>query len=234
MKTDYSTRKKYLTINSVERIHGTPSDFIVQLRHPIRENQIELIECFIPNTFYNITDNNNGININGNTILITPGNYNLDELFEQIVNDIEPISSLTFDDTLSQLTINSSNITVSFPDVNSIHSVLGFPQNYNVTGTTFISSYGPSLTYYNVYIEINELSSNHMTTNPFYHAPTFIVSNSVNKNSIIPFYQKSQYDQFAMKKDNSQILQNLTIRLKNQFGSVLIGVGEWSMVLSIC
>lgn len=227
--------KRYLTINSVERYQGnSPADFIVKLRHSIKENNVELIECFIPNTFYNITTSNNTLLINNVPSQITPGNYNLDELFQQIVNDVANVTNITFNDITGIITITTgASVTLSFPqDTGGIAHVIGFSKTYSQTGTSFNSSRGPSLTYHNVYVEITELSSNHMTTNDYYHSPTFIITNNTNKNGIIQWFQKSQYHQKVNKRDNKEILNTLTIRLKNQFGEILTNCSEWTMVLS--
>lgn len=226
------SQHKYLVINSFDRSYGTPSDFSVSLPYSLKFNSVELIECFIPNTFWNITDYNNGIVIDNILYHIPNGCYNLNELIQVIINTIAPFTNISYDDSQGKITItSSSSITLSFPSSGSINKVLGYPDDYSITGTSFVSSFGPSISYYQIYIEILELSSNFMTTNNHYKYPTFIVTNNVNKGYIATYTQHSQYDQMVNIRDNTQNMYNLSIKLKDQFGNVLIGSSEWSFTI---
>ena len=78
---------RYLTINSIDRQSDqTPSNFTINIRTGLQYKTCKLILAQIPNTYFNITDYNNKIIINGVTKSMSPGNYNLTEFFTAFIN----------------------------------------------------------------------------------------------------------------------------------------------------
>jgi hypothetical protein len=229
------TSRHYLNINSVDRIStsNSPSDFQIQLPFGINCDSCELIELLMPNSYFNITNSNNAFIFNGVTQFVTPGLYNLNELFIQMTNQFEAITSVVYDDQMGVATITtSSSQQLSFPSKNSINFIFGFPQSYNQTGTTFISSNPPSLAQYPVYICVGELSSNYMTTTPFICNPTFTVINNVNKYDIVQWYKNSQYCQQVNVREAGAPIYTLNIQVRDQYGQILQALGEFSMILN--
>ena len=160
LKSPIQTAYKYLVINSIDRISGTPSSFTLQLAYGVMFSFAELISFRIPNTFYNITSNNNSILIGSTMYALTPGCYNLNELFNALVNLVPSFQSIAYDDVVGKTTITAnSSISLSFP-VGYLNRILGFPDNYSSTGTSFISTNPPFLASYQMFIEIDKLSSN--------------------------------------------------------------------------
>lgn len=223
--------KKYLLVNSSDREYGSTSDFKIKLPHSLHYQHCELIYVMIPNTFYNITAANNTLLYNNIAYSVYPGNYNFDELIQTIIDILPAGVGVKFDDTEGKLTIqNDTPFTLSFPNTGSINYILGFDPLYNVVNSSDHYSINTvSIADTELFIEINELSSNFMTSGDTYYSPTFCISNNGNKNDMLQWYKHSTYPQECTIKDNN--LQWLTIRLKNQYGEILQKVGEWSMLI---
>ena len=226
--------KRYLNILSQDRTSDidTTSNFKLNLLPSLKAKQCELIQCLIPNNYYNITSSNNGILINSTLYSVTAGCYNLTEFFQAFVNIVPNVSNIVFNDIAGNVTITTSvSCTLSFPNYGSINKVLGFIDGYSSTGTSFVSSFSPSLAQYPIYIYINELSSNVKLTTNNIASPTFVITNNVNKNDIIQWYENSQYKQAIDVKCNTESLSTLTIILRDQYGNQLQGLAEWSALL---
>ena len=233
LKSPIQTAYKYLVINSIDRISGTPSSFTLQLAYGVMFSFAELISFRIPNTFYNITSNNNSILIGSTMYALTPGCYNLNELFNALVNLVPSFQSIAYDDVVGKTTITAnSSISLSFP-VGYLNRILGFPDNYSSTGTSFISTNPPFLASYQMFIEIDKLSSNFITSNKNYRSPTFVIDNNANKNDMIIYSQNSQYDQQILRQDNQTMLHELNIRLVDAFGQLIQQSPEWTLTLKL-
>ena len=229
---------RYLVINSIDRNNttDTPANFQINLPYGITYNCCELIQFNIANSFYNITTNNNTLILNGTSFSVPPGCYNSDELFTAIGN-FEYIESITYNSISAQTVINivtgpagPGNITLTFPSTGSIHAILGFPHSYNQTGTVFNSINALSLANFNIYMETDLLSSNVMTSNSYKH-PCWVLPNNGNKGDILTFNEMSQYKLFLTSNNANNIIYNLSIYLKDQYGSILQGCSEFTMVL---
>lgn len=230
------TPHKFLVINSADRDFQSTSaaQFNLHLPMGIKFSYAELISFRIPNTFYNITTLNNRVNVNATNYDLAPGCYNLNELFTALVNLVPTFQSIVYDDIVGKVTITATgSITVTFPAGNYLNRVLGFPDGYTSTGISFVSTNPPFLAYYQMYIEIDRLSSNFMTSNNNYRSPTFIIDNNANKNIMIIYTQNSQYEQKILFQDNQTMLHDLSITLKDNFGQVLQQCPEWQMTLKL-
>lgn len=224
---------RYLTINSIDRIYGDPSSFSISIKNGLSYQTCQLICAQIPNTYYNITNYNNAITVNDSIVKMTPGNYNLDEFFNEFVNLHPAIISISYNDITCKVTItlDAPGSGFEFPN-NSMHSVIGFEQNYSSSGITHISNGPPSLAKMVLYIDIDHLSSNHTSSYLDSGVNVFVVANNVNKNEIILYNEKTNFEQKVNCKNKSEIIYNLTIKLKNQFNEIIQGASDWSAVLS--
>ena len=225
---------RYLTINSIDRTNGTPSSFSIPIKNGLSYQTCQLILAQIPNTYYNITNYNNGIVINDVLVKMTPGNYNLDEFFNAFVNLHPSFISISYDDIISKVTItlDAPSSGFEFPSTGSMHSVIGFEQNYSASGITHISKNPPSLAKMVLYIDVDHLSSNHASSFLDSGANVFVVANNVNKNEIILYNEKTNFEQKVNCKNKSDIIYNLTIKVKNQFNEIVQGLADWSCILS--
>lgn len=231
MSNNFNQQHKYLTISSADRLNGTPSKFLVNLPYGINFNYAELINCQIANTFYNITSKNNAYKADEVAYNIPPGCYNFDELINTIVST-GGITSITYNDVSGIVTINVLE-SLGFDIDNSIGPVLGFTNTYGAAQAVHNSLFPPSLFYSSIYIDISEFSSNQFTSNNSYRTPTFTIPNNANKNFIIFYSQFSQHEQRITSRNNTIIIHSLNITVKNQYGSELQGLSDWSMVLKL-
>lgn len=233
MENEY-TRYKYIVINSKDKTDYSlsNSNFNTRFAYDIPLKYCKLLYCCIPNTFYNITNRNNGIDINTEITYIEPGSYSLYELIDEIKSELPIFSDITYNSITQKLEFTSSNsITLSFPETNSIASVLGFPNNYTNTGTSFISSQPPNLTNNNIYIEVQELKNNYMNTNNIYRNQTFVIPVVSNKEDYIIYNSENDFPQYVECFTQAEHIYNLHIRLKDYDGYDLINVAHWSMIL---
>lgn len=232
--------KNYLVINSNERIN--PNDevgnAIYQLPHGFinrktknGQDYCKLIKMLIANTFYNVTNSNNTLIIDGNNIVIPNGNYNLDELFQYLVNNVAQITDIQYNDITCKSTITlSSSLSLSFPTTNSAHLLLGFNQNYNSTSATHISARTPAIYDLEIFVEIEGLSSQYISTNSkMSFMPTFVVSNNVNKNNFNAYYEKTHFSQISKVMN---MPNQFYIRLKNQNNEILQCCSDYTIILS--
>ena len=111
-----------------------------------------------------------------------------------------------------------------------MYYILGFPPDYNQSFGIRNSSFPPSLAKFNLFIEIDHLSSNH-TTHAISGLFIFEIPNNVNKNKII-LYNKTHFKQATNCKLNGETLYNLVIRVKNQYNEIVQGLADWSMILA--
>lgn len=226
---------RYLTINSIDRqSYETPSDFSINIKGGLKYQTARLILAQIPNTYYNITSFNNKIIINGSTKSMTPGNYNLTEFFTEFATNLDPsITGVTFNDTTGIVNFTlSSSLSVSFPSSGSMHSVLGFPSDYNTTANSHNSTFPPALGKHLLYINISDFASNVTSSYHQHGGSTFIVANNVNKNDIIMYNERTNFKQQINCRNIDELIYTLYIRVTDQFGNTCQQLSEWSCVIS--
>lgn len=229
---------KYLLINSKDRSYGNNSDFMVNIPFSIPIKTIHLLNAQIPNTFFNITSNNNTILLNNISVSVPPGSYNWTQFQEQFLVTLGfSFESVTYD-TINQVVImtlktGSPPFNVSFPQNNSIHSVIGFEQSYNVTAFSFTGSYCPSLQENFIFLEVGEFGNNQLVTNNLYRGQTFAIPNTVNQGDYILYNSNTNYDQYINCFNNDKQIFNLTIKMKDYFGKTLQNLGSWSCLLCL-
>jgi hypothetical protein len=225
---------RYLTINSIDRNSGSPSSFTIDIKNGLQYQTCQLIMAQIPNTYYNITNNNNGITVNDTICRLTPGNYNLDEFFNAFINLHPSIIGISYNDITCKVTVtlDAPGSGFEFPSSGSMYSVIGFLQNYSASGITHTSINPPSLAKHVLYIDIDHLSSNHTSSFLNSGVNVFEVQNNVNKNEMILYNEKSSFNQIVNCKNKSEIIYNLTIKVKDQFNQIVQGLADWSIILS--
>jgi len=138
-------------IKHIFNISTNETDYIYNFVQAIKKNQneklyIQLLDCNIPNSFYNINDSNNKIYITEShfdgsndfdiTINLTNGNYNIDDLILEIQTKL--LSSTLYNlDYILSYDINTFKINISqnipdrkvkfdFTQDNADYEILGF------------------------------------------------------------------------------------------------------------
>lgn len=213
---------------------NTPSNFRVQLSSNIlNANKMCLVNLILPYTFYNVLSGiNNQIIVNGTTYTLPPGNYSLTELLLQIQNQVQvalPSFQILYNDITSQVILtNPVSITVSFPLIN-LAEMLGFPQvTTNLTGAIINGVTPPNIGPLNILLNL-DIGSGMNNSNRFAGSASFIIPVLVNKNEYILFSDRTHY--VAETKVNSQLLNSIDVRVTDNKGRPLIGLGDWSFLL---
>jgi hypothetical protein len=121
------------------------------------------------NNLYNISDNNNKLEINKTKIYINSGNYNLISLLQSIEESLNKKLKLqfkvTYDTFKNRITIkndignadpHSSNFNLNFNDIDgNLKWILGFTNNNYINNNSYTTELDPQLNYYNtIYIKI--------------------------------------------------------------------------------
>ena len=216
----------------------SPSKFTINLQKPLKGSKAQISFCQIPNTYYNITTNNNSFNAGlgasvATNYQITPGNYTLNDLMIAIQNILAPLGtiSVTFDTITELMTIsNSVNFSLNFNVSNSIAKVLGFnPQISYSNALSFISYQVPKLFDSSIYISCNFCT--HIQTTSSISNVSFVIPHNVNRGEIIQFYSATQFSLQPHVKN--QIIGNLEFIVFNEDGKVLQNLADWSMMIQI-
>lgn len=229
-------RHKYIVINSKDKntYSLSNSSFCVNFAYDIPFKYAKLLYVNIPNTFYNIHENNNSLIVGGVTSQVAEGCYSLYELIDQLLAQFPIFTQIIYNSITQKLEFTASASTsLSFPSTNSIHEVLGFGNNYNVTSTSFISQVPPNISINNIYIEIDQLKNNYMNTNNIYRNQTFVIPNNANKEDYI-IYDKINFPQFVHCYNEYERIYNLNVKLMDHNGNELKNVANWTMVLIFC
>lgn len=121
------------------------------------------------NNLYNISDNNNKLEINKTKIYINSGNYNLNSLLQSIEESLNKKLKLqfkvTYDTIKNRITIkndignadsHSSNFNLNFNDIDgNLKWILGFTNNNYTNNNSYTAELDPQLNYYDIiYIKI--------------------------------------------------------------------------------
>lgn len=146
-------QKKIVYINSKHRISGDIDSFQISfndLQIPKDENIhvfMSVIDVVLTNSFYNIRSTNNKFQIDSTTIIVTIGNYNINQLVSTInslVQDTHSHLTFTYNTITSKLKIHHTSSHTNVIDFNvndSINEILGFErQSYSLTGNVDLFS----------------------------------------------------------------------------------------------
>lgn len=147
--------EKIIVINSRDKISGNNSNFTIQLQDSISQEVLKILvkDVFVPNQFYNVDATNNTLDLNQNSLgvvqaIITPGQYNIDELIVALKTAIDAVLiggvmvAITKNTNTNQLTFTftggvPANDNVSFIDTSTIKELIGFsatiPENNTLT-----------------------------------------------------------------------------------------------------
>ena len=137
--------EKIIVINSRDKISGTNSNFRVQFQDSISQEVLKILvkDVFVPNQFYNVDGDNNTLDLIQNGLglvqaVVTPGQYNIDELIIALKTAIDAllidgcVVTITKNTNTNKLTFtfttatNPLNNNVSFVDTSTMKELIGF------------------------------------------------------------------------------------------------------------
>lgn len=226
----------HFTINSKDRDDyylGNPASFRVSLPKPIKVECAKLSSAQIPNTFYNVTANNNKITANSVNYGLSPGCYSLNDLTQALQALLAPLGTVTvsYDNIAGFVTItNSVAFSLTF-GANSVAKLIGFNPGLTFTGqTSYTGTLTPKVYSSAVYIGSN-LGTAIQTTcrqRPDY---TFVIPNTCNKGEIMQFNALTQFDLRPRVKSN--FLSVLEFVVYDEDGNQLQGLADWNMTIQV-
>ena len=131
---------KSILVKSIDRISGTSSEFTFKSNR-IMQGTYTVKFLTIPNTIYNVTDNNNIILVNTMQTTVPVGHYTSATITAALKVALESVVAsvfvVTFNKTTGKITISSTDVfTLSFP--NNFNNLIGFPATVSSV-TTYTS-----------------------------------------------------------------------------------------------
>lgn len=220
----------HIYINSINRSNTLdPKNQVkIKLNQAIDASCAELSFFQMPNTWYNVTENNNTFSHGEDTITVPPGSYDLNQLLTQVQSLLPSGTVILYNDVL-----NLINITLPAPQSlgfgsSDFHILLGFlPQTYAVN-TSFTSSYPPKI-YSSVILVKTNLGSNMVSDKGY--TSSFIVPVNVNKSELLQFYNRSQFS--IRPKVNNNAIHVIEIILFDEYEHPLIGCGDFVAIIAV-
>jgi hypothetical protein len=171
------SKERLIVINSKDRQNGTNSDFTISITDS-ETQQIQKIlvkDCFIPNLFYNINNNNNRLVFSQNglpniTLILRAGQYTLSQFITELETNFNgalingTTLAITSNPTTYKLTFTFSggalpadNNVEIFKDGTTISDIIGLnndigpsdvlnlPNPYNLTGVSLVQIHSPQV-----------------------------------------------------------------------------------------
>ena len=221
----------HISLNSTNRINyaGTsPANCTINLNRRIFAKCAELSFFMTPNSFYNITGTNNTFLLDGAPQTLDSGCYTLSQLFTEILTLLPAGSTMLYNDVLNKIEITTLvNHTLDF-SVSGIYIVLGFLPQLYPAATIFLSTNPPKI--YQSIVHIETSLGTNMVNDQGYHS-SFIVPINVNKSEMIQFYNRSQFS--SRPKVQEAEIKSVQIILKDEYGNVMQGAGDWTMIIAV-
>jgi hypothetical protein len=231
----YATSTHFLIRSSdrTDYFNENPASFKVNLATALKGSKAQISYAQIPNTYYNVTSKNNRFGVDDDLITIPPGAYSLNDLMSAISNALLPYGTptVTFNNITNLMTIALNvNFLLSFVMSNNISRLIGFNPNTERSGQqSYTGTRTPKLYDNAIYISTN-FCTNIQTTSNLKNV-SFVIPHNVNKGEIIQFYSSTQ---FALQpRVNQQTIGNIEIRVFDEHGDLLQGLGEWCIMIQI-
>jgi len=227
-----------LAIRSKDRQGTSSSDFRIKVQQPISGTYI-LSHAHIPNTIYNVRDDNNSIVVQVGqyapvTLHVPPGFYGVNELLQALQTQLHTADatvSCSYDDRTARITIaRPSGLALDFTAATSIAPLLGFEAEMFAYAVSHTASSVLDLTSkhmsFNIVVQAHGVS--YSTTDTEGRQSSFIIPNTENSMGLVNYNVKTSYDQCihfrsAVREMHIQLLDA-------DFTPVDLQGGEWMMV----
>lgn len=231
-----SYHHKIISINSYDRENfntSKPSDCIVKLPSAVKNNnKLELLYFQMPNTYYNITSQNNKLTINETEYTLTHGSYTLYNLLsnlkELIAVEITNID-IQYSEILGLIRFENLDFPLQFECNTELTRILGFKSGQTKSGTVITGDFPPKIYQQNIFINISR-SSDVMTSVKNLGGCSIVVPNNVNHNSFITYSSKSQYRHLLRVEED---LEYIEIQIRDIYGNIIQNPGEFLMILRV-
>lgn len=221
----------HITFHSHNRINyntSSPSQCEISLNKTIKASCAELSYFITPNIFYNITEKNNTLIIDSNEYILDDGCYTLNELLTEILGLLPGGSNIEFNPVLNKIKFTFGAPVVMDFRTGRLFLTLGFLPQLYPSATEIIGAYPPKVYHNVIYVETN--LSNNMVRDSGLHS-TFCIPCNSNKGEMLIFHRASQFS--SRPKVNNNEIKNITVVLRDEYGELLQGAGDWTIILAI-
>jgi hypothetical protein len=232
-----------VVVNSKDRVSGSTGNFTVNILRTLnRVQKIKFKGLLLPVGFYNIRSGRNTVTFTSSAVAYTAtlpvGNYtSTSSALTALQTALNSASSVVWTATSSNLTglvTLTANSSVTISSSSLLLNMLGFGTLYSSggSGTSFVGDSPNNLSESMVYITINNISSNAISTSgiPF----SFFVSLTSTFGTLSQFYESAGYFYTLDTAGTSPTFSSLQVTLKDEYGNALDNLGlNWTMVLEI-
>lgn len=217
----------YIYLNSEDRINDSISQAQLKINRKIDCGELELLSCVFPNTYYNIHNENNNIEIDSIIYTITPGAYELGQLLTELATVTS--KSFAYNNITNKITISDGvAFTLNFNINNNIARILGFDAVNYGSSTSFTAIYGPKVYDNFVFLTITNINTGCITSNNV--NISFPIPVIGNKGTISQFYDKTHY---SMKYLIKEPIHVFNIEFRDESNRLLEGLSDFSIVLHL-
>ena len=233
--------EKIIVINSRDKISGTNSNFRVQFQDSISQEVLKILvkDVFVPNQFYNVDADNNTLDLNQNSrglvqAIVTPGQYNIDELITALKTAIDAVLAGGVMVAISKNT-NTNKLTftftggvpadhnVSFLDTSTMKELIGF--NATIPQNTVVTMPNPWNLNPLQYVQIHSqaLASNHGMDGGANTTIGLLETVSLNETAFGGVaHRKNDDDELSeIIYDDQRTLNQIDIKIRNASGKIL-------------
>lgn len=226
--------EKFITLSSSLREdynNTSPANCRINLKQSISAKKTRMVSFQCYNTFYNITNINNIIRVNGVNYIVPSGCYSIQNLIDVLIILLGATFTIAYNSIFSRFEIiNTAVFTLDFTIQNNIARIMGYEEKFYIAALQQNATYPPKLATNLIYISTN-LGSAHITNNNMVHY-TFVLNNTSNKMDMILFNNQTNFNLPVLTK--IQALNFLDFTFYDENGNILIGLSDWSITLEIC
>ena len=226
----------HILIRSMDRTDfwgQTTSNFKLTLSKPQKGSKCQLSYCQLTNTYYNIKNSNKYLVVNGNNYSLDVGTYTLNSLMAALQNLLvdEGAFTITFSTLTNLITIDGGHVfTMNLNIPNSIAKVIGFNPYATYAGRSSYTGTNLPKIYDNaVYINVN--FANNIQTSSQLKNVSFVIPNNKNIGEVVEFYSNTQFS--LQPRVQNQTIGDVQIQVFDEEGELLVGLGEWCMMIQI-
>ena len=228
---------KYIYLDSSDNANETKdnSNVLLRLDESISRKKIKLKHFEIANSHYNVTSDNNKLELDSSAVSLTPGSYNLTNLMAHLDTQLTASNShnftISYDNDTGYVTISSAtgNFTLDFNVADSCHNLFGYGKTTTYSGaSTYTGAFIPELND-NIFVDIDRFGSEYITSDS--KRPVFIIPNKEARHNLIFYNEKTDFDQICYT-DNS-MANSINVQLRNKYNKRLTNASNWKCILEI-
>jgi hypothetical protein len=237
--TGFSSIKIFCESKSAD-VNSSTSRKIWSLQNPIvlpNNSDVKMLcsveSCSIPLSYYTINETNNKIKINGQTFIITNGNYNATSIITEI-ESIQQIFTISYSATTSKFRFSTLQNAFTVDDVeNNAYDLLGIISSEHAY-TTLLAPHPVNLVYTSgIYVSLNNVENNNIDTGTIQQTSTCLLRIPINQptNTYLQYFNNVGFKNLLSASVLNQV--DLSILDDNRKPLALTSNVNWVIVLRI-